>query len=284
MGAHVQAFAERGAWVGDDLVTHSPHAIYQALPVSSVEILPTHEAGFFFSWRLNESFSAPAPFTFRVQHGPTCAGPWEDISDDLVDVYCWRDARRRVGKAATHAYRVVMHDGSGTAYASEAVMPYGDLRLGEFLLARDIIRRETLHARNMAGTRGRIWIVATYGTRCRSCLDPITGQVRNAHCPKCHGTGFATPYFGPFDVWFTFSNKQHGAEHDEFGGTKDDVGLTVRMIGSPRVKKNDVIEDSRSGRRFYVQSVANAAELRRIPIIQQLSVSEAAVSDACYRL
>lgn len=265
-------------------MTVSPHAIYEALPITSVEILPTHEAGFFFSWRLGDAFSAAPPYTFVVQHAPTLDGPWESISGELVDVYCWRDSRRRVGKAATHAYRITMTDGTGRHYASEAVMPYGDLPLREFLLARDVIRRETLHARTLAGTRSRLWIVATYGTRCDVCLDPITGQIRDAGCRKCHGTGFATPYFGPFDVWTTFSTVQHGTAHDEVGGTKDDVALSVRMIGSPRVKKNDVLEDCASGRMYYVTAVANAAEIRRIPVIQQLSVREAVTTDACYRL
>ena len=85
-------------------------------------------------------------------------------------------------------------------------------------------------------------------------------------------------------MWLSFSQSQHGMTHDEAGGTKDDKPFSVRAVGTPRLKKNDVVRDSRTGKMFYVQAVANVAELRRIPIVQQLTVSEAATTDQCYDL
>lgn len=257
---------------------------YEDLPLAELEILPYHGQGFVYRWELNEAFSAPPPYVFVVQMAPTPSGPWKSISGDLVDTYIWADERKPVGKTAARNYRVVMVDGYGKSYASEPVMPFGDLGLHEFLIAREILRKEELNARRMAGTRGQVWISAEYGTKCPACLDPITGNVRNSHCPKCHGTGFYPSHYGPFEMWLSFSQKQHGMSHDEVGGTKDDKPFQVRAIGTPRLKKNDVLRDVASGKMYYVQTVANAAELRRIPIVQQLMVSEAATTDQCYDL
>jgi len=257
---------------------------YEDLPLAALEILPYHGQGFVYRWELNESFSAPPPYAFVVQMAPTPSGPWKSISGSLIDTYYWADERKPVGKTASRNYRVVMVDGDGASYASESVMPFGDLGLREFLIAREILRKEELNARMMAGTRGQVWISAEYGTKCPKCLDPITGQVRDSHCRRCHGTGFVPSHYGPFDMWLSFSQSQHGMSHDEVGGTKDDKPFSVRAIGTPRLKKNDVLRDVASGKMYYIQSVANAAEIRRIPIVQQLTVSEAATTDQCYDL
>lgn len=257
---------------------------YEDLPIAALEILPYHGQGFVFRWELNDSFSAPGPYTFVVQMAPTPAGPWKDISGELVDCYYWADERKPVGKTAARNYRVAMLDAAGKLYASQPVLPVGDLDLREFLIAREILRKEELNARRMAGVLCQVWISAEYGTKCPKCLDPITRQVRHSHCSLCHGTGFVPSHYGPFDMWLSFSQTQHGMSHDSVGGTKDDKPYSVRAVGTPRLKKNDVVRDPRTGKMFYIQSVASAAELRRIPIVQQLTVSEAATTDQCYDL
>lgn len=258
---------------------------YEDLPLASVEILPYHGQGFVFSWHLNDDFSAPTPFEFYVQLAPSPAGPWHNISGPVVDSCYWADVRKPVGKTTSRNYRIVMTDASGRRYASEPVVPCHDMSLEEFLLAREILRKEELNARRFAGIYGQVWLSAEYGFKCPSCLDPITGQVRDSHCSKCHGTGFYPSHYGPFDMWLQFSAEQgHGAEHDAVGGTKDDNHFAVRVIGSPRIKKNDVLRDPATGKMYYVWNVTNVAEIRRVPIVQQLQVSEAATTDQCYDL
>lgn len=257
---------------------------YQDLPLSELQILPYHGQGFIFRWRLNDSFSAPPPFEFRVQSSPTPSGPWTDMSGRIKDTFFWAADRLPVSKTASRNYRVAMTDADGREYASEPKIPCGDLSLHEFLIAREVLRKEELNARRFTAVHGELWIAATYGRRC-PCLDPITGDVRSSHCHMCHGTGFVPSHFGPFGMWMQFSEKQnHGASHDAVGGTKDDKHFSVRVIGTPQVKKNDVIRDEGSGMMYYVQAVSNVAEMRRIPIVQQLTVSEAATTDQCYDL
>lgn len=258
---------------------------YEDLALSELEILPYHGQGFIFRWCLNDSFSAPTPFEFRVQMAPTPEGPWVDISGPVTDSMCWADTRKPVGKTASRNYRVVLTDADGRTYASEPKLPCGDLDLHEFLVAREIMRKEELNARKFAGVLGQVWLEAEYGLPCTRCLDPITRMPTNSHCPVCHGTGRTKSHYGPFEMWLQFSPKQHhGASHSEVGGTKDDKPFSVRAVGTPRLKKNDVLRDPANGKMYYIHDVTNAAEIRRIPIVQQLTVSEAATTDQCYDL
>ena len=258
---------------------------YEDLAISAVEILPYHGQGFIFRWELNDRFSAPPPYEYRVQMAPTPDGPWSNISGPIVDMLYWADVRKPVGKTTSRNYRVTLKDANGRTYASEPKLPCSDLGLREFLLAREILRKEELNARKFAGVLGQVWIEGEYGPLCPKCTDPITHVVRDSHCPVCHGTGRLKSHWGPFELWLQFSQKQgHGASHDEAGGTKDDKPFSVRAVGTPRLKKNDVLRDPKTGKMYYIQSVTNAAEIRRIPIVQQLTVSEAATTDQCYDL
>lgn len=266
---------------------NAPHDTftYEDLAVSEFEILPYHGQGFIYRWSLNDDFSAPPPFEFRVQTAPTPAGPWVNISGPILDAMCWADVRKPVGKTSSRNYRVTLKDGDDRMYASVAKLPCSDLDLREFLIAREILRKEELNARKFAGVLGQVWLEAEYGLPCPKCLDPITRMPTNSHCQVCHGTGRLESHYGPFEMWLQFSNKQnHGATHDDAGGTKDDKPFAVRVVGTPRLKKNDVLRDSSTGKMYYIQSVTNAAEIRRIPIVQQLTVGEAATTDQCYDL
>jgi hypothetical protein len=67
-------------------------------------------------------------------------------------------------------------------------------------------------------------------------------------------------------------------------GTVEPRTFTVRMIGTPLMKKNDLVVDIGSGKRYYVDTVQIAAEIRRIPIVQLLTVNEAPLSDVAYKV
>ena len=136
----------------------------------------------------------------------------------------------------------------------------------------------------MAGVECALWSVANYGPRCPRCLDPVTGHSRDNHCRLCLGTGFSPPYRGPVDMWCLFSeDSQHVLKEASGGdGMSEQKNFSVRMAGAVPTKKNDVLHDRRSGKRYYVNQVQVAAELRRVPLVQTLLVSEIATTDPAY--
>jgi len=254
-------------------------------PFKHIDIVPGYARGFSYRWDVAGSFSDPGPWTFHVESGPAVDGPWERISPALVNQYSWADTETRVvGKDAVLYFRVSLVTPKGT-YASHVMMPYGDLGRREYLIAREIMRKELLVAKQNNGVPVQLWTVSTYGPKCTHCIDPVSGNVTNSKCPFCFGTGRDPGYHGPYAAWGTFSSAKHTVQSSQSGsGVVAPADFSIRMIGSPQVKKNDVVIDVTQDKRYYVDLVDVTAELRRVPIVQVLTVHEAPVSDIAYRL
>jgi len=252
--------------------------------IARFDVLPDYGAGFAFHWRMRGGFNDPMPWRYRVQMSLSQEGEWHDISPEIVDSMAWKSPDRiRVNKSSVLFFRLVMDTPSGH-YESDARTPYGDLSRDEFLIAREIMRREVLHMSKMAGVECKVWSVANYGPRCPHCLDPITGHSRDNHCRYCLGTGFYPAYRGPFGVWCLFTeNNQHQLKEGADGnGMQEEKSFNIRMVNCIPVKKNDIIHDDRSAKRYYVSQVQSSAELRRVPLVQTVVASEIAVTDPAY--
>jgi len=254
--------------------------------IAKLDVVPDYSRGFLFHWRLRGGFNEPMPWKFRVQGALSQNGPWADISPVIENRMSWRsEGNIRVNKSDVIFLRVVLETASGTTHVSGVRTPYGDLDRREFLIGREIMRKEILHMSRLAGTECEVWSVANYGPRCPQCTDPVTGQPRVGHCPYCLGTGFYPPYYGPFPSWCTFSeNNQHQVqEGPEGNGVYEQKRFQVRMVNALPVKKNDIVCDKGSGKRYNVNAVQIVAELRRVPLVQQLVVDEIATSDQAYK-
>jgi len=252
--------------------------------IARLDVVPDYAKGFLFHWRLRGGFNDPRPWKFRVQGALSPDGPWADLSPVLENVISWRaEGGLRVNKSDVIFLRLSMETPAGR-YVSETRSPYGDLDRKEFLIGREIMRKEILHMSKMAGTECGVWTVANYGDRCPHCIDPVTGQPRVGHCRYCFGTGFYPAYTGPFPCWCTFSeNNQHQLQEGPDGnGMLEQKRFQVRMVNAVPVKKNDIVHDVRSGKRYNVNSVQIVAELRRVPLVQSLVVDEIATSDPAY--
>lgn len=252
--------------------------------ISVFSVVPDYSRGFTFHWRLSGGFEEPGPYVFRVQRGKSVGGPWEDLSQRLVDAYAWRmPERARTSKSQSLYFRLVLETGSGT-HSTDARTPYGDLDRREFLIGREIMRREMLHMTRMAGVECDLWTAVDYGPKCPRCLDPITGHTRDNHCRFCLGTGRYPAYVGPFRTWGMFSedSRHETAEGPDGNGVVENKQFTLRTVCSVPVRKNDVARDVRTGKMYYVNAVQISAEIRRVPIVQTLHVSEAAVTDPIY--
>ena len=254
-------------------------------PISRFRISPSYLGGFLYSWEVSGDFDDPAPWTFRVQKGPTSNGPWETISPDLVNVLAWRDSggKHLVGKSDVLYFRAVMQTPRKT-YFSHAVQPYGDLSRREYLLAREIMRREALRARVLAGTECDLYIRSTFGPKCTFCIDPVTGDVRDSHCRKCLGTGRYPAYFGPHRMMFSFSPDVSHTKINSNDGTHETRSFEAMAIGNPIMKKGDVIVDLSQDKRYVIGVASVVSEVRRIPCLQKLAFDEAPLSDPIYRL
>lgn len=254
-------------------------------PISKFRVSPNYVGGFLYSWDVAGDFDDPAPWTFCVQRGPSEGGPWETVSPDLVNVIAWHDqgGKNLFGKSDTLYFRIVLRTDRGT-YFSHPVKPYGDLPRREFLLAREIIRREALRARVLAGAECDVYIKSTFGPRCRFCIDPVTGDVRDSNCRKCFGTGRYPAYFGPHRMMFSFSPDLAHKKDNSNDGTHETRTFEALAIGNPVLKKGDVIIDVARDKRYVIGVSSVVAEVRRVACLQKVGVDEAPLSDPVYRI
>ena len=250
-----------------------------------VNIFPDYAFGFSFSCTLDFAFNDPYPWIFQVEVAPTPDGEWIKISPELVNVFCWSgNTPVKVNKSRVLFFRIKLTTPE-SEYYSDIIQPYGELSKKEFLIAKDIMRREVLHMSQMAGVPEKVLLKVNWGPKCRVCTDPITGRSRDSNCPSCVGTGFEKPYHGPYDMWMLFSaDSSHQMSENPNTGTVEQKIFSARAISGLVLKYHDIVIDSRTNKRYYVNQASIVSELRRIPIVQQLQLSEAVVTDPIYKL
>jgi hypothetical protein len=56
------------------------------------------------------------------------------------------------------------------------------------------------------------------------------------------------------------------------------------MIGNPVTKTGDLVVDPTTDKRYIVAGSQSLAELRRVPIVQNVQVSECATTDAAFKV
>lgn len=254
-------------------------------PFKYISIQPHYAAGFAFCWEISQSFFDALPWTFRVQQGPSPDGPWTDVSPGLENIFSWAETSKRlINKDVVLYFRIKLTTPKGEYY-SHVKTPYGDVGRREYLLIREMMRKEVLQARTLSGIMGKLWIRATFGPKCTHCIDPITGDVKDSNCPYCFGTGREPGYHGPYDMWMTFSPADRDEQMAPDGsGTRQPYSFSVRAISCPVAKDCDVIIDPCQDKRYYVDKVQQLTEIRRIPVVQTLIVHEAPNSEPIYRL
>ena len=256
-------------------------------PTVRLDVTPSYVGGFLFRWEVEPSFQGNGPWTFLIERAEANDGPWESISPLLVDIYMWQapgDIYVVSRDPNVMFFRVCMRAGTQIHY-SPAIAPYGTLERRDFLLIQEIQRKEVLMARVSSGVPGKIYIKSLYGPPCNLCRDFVTGESTTENCNNCYGTGRIPGYHGPYDSWFVFNpeKRQKGLEADH-QGVHEHPTFNIRLIGFPRLKKDDVIVDTTSDRRYYVDTVVAVAEMRRIPIVQDIVGNEITRTSAVYRL
>jgi hypothetical protein len=252
---------------------------------TKINITPNYASGFTFTWSISSGLEDPGPWKYCIYEAESGEGPWIPLSPILVNQGVWSETESRlVSKDLVLFFMITLTTPKGT-YDSHVITPYGDLDRREYLLAKEIMRREVLQSRTMAGTVSDLWIRSTWGPIATGCVDPITGDVLSDSCGTSYGTGRDPGYYGPVKVWTTYAPLTRDSEQSQDGtGVRQNYVTTVRLIGYPYLKDKDVLVDCKLGKRYLVDGVQHLTELRRVTIVQSVTVGELPVSDPLYRL
>lgn len=248
-------------------------------------IYPNYHGGFTFFWELANGYPVTQDMQFQIRVAGTVFG---DDAQDLGDPldYTHRtfaeECRRIVGKGLGPYFQVRI---VGTEQQTNWILPTQQLSRREFLILREMMRTEYVQLRHSSGSKVLVYEKAKWGSKCQTCLDPITGEVRNGDCPDCLGTGYDPPYYAPVETWakFTRVQRQPGLKQED-RSVDDQQRFQGRLLPHPRLDKDDIVFDLGSGKGYFVNSTEHVAELRRFPVVMLAELREIPTNRAVYRM
>lgn len=256
--------------------------------ITNFEIFPNLRPGYTFKWELSSQNTEGKPWRFWVQQSETGRDSWFDISPELTNVMRFTEEHREKFTPERKPYFRVrgLLGRQGQPVYSNVRDAYADLGRNDFLLVREIYRKELLQMRKKAGTPVTVWMAMQGGEPCTRCLDPITGEVLDSHCELCLGTGVVGAAHGPYDTWATISQTKSYPKHGQAGdGVEDTRVHQIRMLGSwSGLKRKDLIIDTPSQRVYEIDKTVDLAELRRVPLAIQFEAHEVETGSVLYSL
>lgn len=241
------------------------------------------------TWEIERHFYGVQPYSFQLQwslSGIPEADAWELLGSPATNVFTLSDSEaRKLGKLNKVHYRVQLTDANDDVWYSEPAATEGSLDQREWLLARELVFRETLLNSRLHGTEGYLLKLRAQGEPCPDCLDPFTGQVMDSKCPTCHGTRFIDGYFTALPLYMTLVDA--GSYRENRGNERSTVGdnnIVGRFVGTPQICSYDVWVDKDSDERYYFHTIKTIASIRSVPLAYQVELRQAAVDDAVYSI
>ncbi len=240
-------------------------------------------------WQLEPLFNDPGPYTFQLQFGRTGlrdTPDWKDIGGPVVNGFTATDSEWREGgyDILSH-YRVKLTTPNGV-YVSQAANCYGELTEKDWLLAREIIRKERLRHR-MVSVSGYLLKPYRYGKPCPRCRDQLTQEVTDANCDVCNGTGFEVGFHPPLALqcWdLSPETIQEDVDDQVKGSTRENAYVTARVVGFPALNKNDIWVNGSSDERWRVETIQVLAAIRGVPIVYSVKMGLLPFNNAVYAL
>lgn len=240
-------------------------------------------------WQLESAFNDLGPYTFQLQFGRTGlrdALDWQNIGPAVVNSYMATDpVWRETGSNLLSHYRVQLTTLSGT-YISQASNCFGELTERDWLLSREIIRKEQVRNR-LASTPGYLIKPMRYGTPCPRCRDVLTQEITDANCPVCSGTGFEIGFHPPLPVqcWdLAPVSINEDVDSQLKGATRENPYTTARVVGFPAINTEDIWVNAGSDERWRVDTIQILAAIRNVPVVYQLRLGLLPFSNSAYAI
>jgi len=240
-------------------------------------------------WQLEPEFNDPGPYVFQLQVGGTGlpeADDWQDIGEPVVNGYSALDNKRHdAGTVITAHYRLALTTPQGT-YVSQPAASSGELAENDWVLSREIIRKETLRHRKIS-VGGYLIKAFRYGSPCPRCREALTQETSDSDCLVCFGTGYENGYHPalPLQCWdLSLQTIEEESDANLRGTTRDNALLSARVIGFPALNVRDIWVNGTSDERWVIRAVKVAAALRGVPLVYEIQMELLTISNIAYRI
>jgi len=241
-------------------------------------------------WGLRRDFLGRGPYTFELQWAESNEADWETVTA-VVDTYWAEDPERRLfAKAKESWYRIKLSYFTPTGDPREEYStPHqatGVWNKRDWLVARDICRKEQLLAKKFTGRAGYILKRKVWGEVCPECADYDTGEVSNGHCPVCFGTGKRGGYW-PGHLTYAWEMQSGASQQKKINdnvGMVNNRGTKMRALAYPNFESYDIFVDEQTGERFVIREVSNVANIKGIPLVNVCEFRLAPYTDIVYEV
>ncbi len=241
-------------------------------------------------WEMHDDFTDVAPYTFQLQAsytGNDTALDWTDIGISAVNPQYMEDDGNRepAGKRLLTHYRLILTT-ARAVYASNPAPIWGILNKKDWLVAREIIRKEQLR-HSMVSCDGFMVRRMRYGVQDPNAVDPLTEEVIDSGNRSSWGTAFKVGYHPPVPFTMDVDNESM----NEYRGGADlakhssrPARFVARVVAFPEVAKEDFWVDCNTDERWVIHEIKSIASWRGVPLISELQIALAPHSDIIYRI
>lgn len=232
-----------------------------------VIVIPHMRGGSTISWWLDaKRFKATGPYTFYVEWAEHPDADFEQAAGPTFDNVLVDPVRRRFSKLPHSVYRVRINTPSGDYYSSPHLC-MGNWNRHDYLLARDMVRREYLSLIRYTGTRGMYLARKQWGELCTSCTDYQTDTVTNSHCKVCYGTGLVGGYHAPSQLYVGEDRTSVRSQRTDGIGVVNDQVQVARAVACPFLTAKDVWINISTDERWSIENKQELVTLRGIPLV-----------------
>jgi len=240
-------------------------------------------------WQLEPEFNDPGPYTFQLQVGGTGlaeADDWQDILAPIVNGYFALDDKRHdAGTVITAHYRLALTTPRGH-YVSSPAPSTGELAEHDWLLSREIIRKESLRHRKMS-VGGYLLKAFRYGSPCPRCRDRLTDESADIDCPQCYGTSYENGYHPALALQCWDLSPQVIEEEVDAtlkGSTRNNGSITARVIGFPALNSRDIWVNGATDERWVLRAIKVSASLRGVPLVYDVQMEIIPLTNVAYHI
>jgi len=244
-------------------------------------------SGVMVIWEINKKFNLPGPYYFRLYRGRAFNDDnYEPVTDWQEEACALYDNERSLGGGLVFDvwYKIRLITGDQRSYWSEPVhcIHYWERR--DWIIAKEIIRKELKLYRQYTGAYGVLLKQRLWGETC-SCVDASVEESANPDCPLCSGTGIVGGYYTPMRYWCSPEPEKRYSKVDANMGLIQQVGKTFRGLSFPLLATEDVVVNQRSDERWRVGgAIQTIADIRGIPIVCSFPVQKISLDDPVYKI
>lgn len=217
------------------------------------------------SWEIEPTHEDVWDYRFTVERSQSPQGPFDPATEEFTDRYFFRD----IGVPRWDLY-AELHYRIKVRRVSDDETVYSDpvaRSAKPDLIAMEVRRLEQVLFREHIGRRCFLFPRRTFGQRCPTCYDSVTGQQTRSNCTTCYDTSYVRGYLDPVELRIQIDPTPKHIELSEIYKTEQE-NTTARCVADFPVKPMDMIIEFEN-RRWRVVRVSSTQRLR-VPLHYEL--------------